>query len=100
MCDAPGATTEHVPPRCFFPEAKDVEGLDLRVNLITVPSCPAHNSQHANDDQYAMVVVAMQLDTAALARNQFSTKCMRALKRSDAFRKRVFNRPRNLFVKG
>ncbi|CSI74050.1 Uncharacterised protein [Vibrio cholerae] len=28
MCDAEGNTKEHVPPKCIFPEAKDVPSGD------------------------------------------------------------------------
>lgn len=35
MCDKPGASREHVPPRCIFPEQKDTNGKDYRKGLIT-----------------------------------------------------------------
>ncbi|RKE38680.1 hypothetical protein B0G76_5020 [Paraburkholderia sp. BL23I1N1] len=31
MCEAEGTTTEHVPPRALFPEAKDVQGENYRI---------------------------------------------------------------------
>lgn len=31
MCDAPATSEEHVPPKCLFPERKDLpQGMDLR----------------------------------------------------------------------
>ena len=39
MCERAPSSTEHVPPKCLFPEKKDI-GSDLfRKNLITVLSC-------------------------------------------------------------
>src|SRR5688500_12577288 len=84
MCDKPASTTEHAPPKCFFPEVKDV-GVDLRRDLITVPSCTDHNSSRSKDDEYAMIFVVSHFETNPLARTQFGTKCIRAMRRSPAF---------------
>ena len=54
FCGNPANTVEHVPPRCLFPESKDVLGHDLRKNLITVPSCEIHNSNKSDDDEFLM----------------------------------------------
>ena len=45
MCSSQAATTEHVPPKAFF-----LEG--YRTNLMTVPSCPAHNTSNSKDVEY------------------------------------------------
>lgn len=59
LCDEPAAGDEHVPPRCLFPKAKDLpEGVNLRENLLTVPSCKAHNSEKSRDDEYFLNVIA------------------------------------------
>jgi hypothetical protein len=42
MCDSPGNTEEHVPPKCFF-ESKDRQG------LARVPSCAKHNLDNSAD---------------------------------------------------
>jgi hypothetical protein len=42
MCDSPGKTDEHVPPKCFF-QPKDRQG------LARVPSCAKHNLDNAPD---------------------------------------------------
>jgi hypothetical protein len=47
MCDEPGTSREHVPPRCIFPR-----GDEHRKALITVPSCAAHNSAKSKCDEY------------------------------------------------
>lgn len=54
FCGKPANTVEHVPPRCLFPESKDVMGYDLRKNLITVPSCEEHNTKKSTDDEFLM----------------------------------------------
>lgn len=50
MCDAEATTVEHVPPKCIFPESKDLSStdklLDFRKQLITVPSCDDHNGKN------------------------------------------------------
>jgi len=51
MCDAEATTREHVPPKSFFPDG-------YRKDLITVPSCPAHNHAQSLDIEYARNIVA------------------------------------------
>lgn len=101
-CGRPATTTEHVPPKCFFPEAKDIEGegVELRRNLITVPSCAEHNTSRSRDDEYAMVVMVMHYETNQIARNHFATKVIRALRRSPAFTGRVFDKTRDVRLGG
>lgn len=80
-----GATAEHVPPRCLFPEAKDLQsGSGLRRNLITVPSCHAHNLHKSGDDEYLMYLLTMNLPAEKLAGYHFSTKVLRAINRRPA----------------
>lgn len=50
MCDKPGVTSEHVPPKSFFPD-------DRRVNLLTVPSCWTHNNGNSKDVEYVRNVI-------------------------------------------
>ena len=58
MCDRTAAGVEHVPPRCLFPKCKDLPiGVNLRKNLITVPSCKVHNSEKSCEDQYFLNVI-------------------------------------------
>lgn len=82
MCDAAATSVEHVPPRCLFPEQKDLsEGEDLRKQLITVPSCDAHNSSKSKDDEYLLYTLSMNFQNNQTASNHFSTKVLRAIKR-------------------
>jgi hypothetical protein len=57
-CDSVATSREHVPPRNLFPETRETAGVDHRINLITVPSCDAHNSAKSNDDEFMMVSLA------------------------------------------
>jgi hypothetical protein len=97
MCDERAVSDEHAPPKCFFPKVKDV-GVNLRSNLITVPSCDEHNSSKSRDDEYAMMFVVTHYETNSVARNQFSTKCIRALKHSRGLTSVVFKKPRKIRV--
>ena len=99
VCDRAATTREHAPPKCFFPEQKDV-GRDLRKNLISVPSCRDHNTARSNDDQYVMAIVVMHFMTTGVARSQFATKIIRTLKRSTPLVKSLFRQPKNVTVDG
>ena len=80
MCQAPATGREHVPPRCFFPETKDLpQGVDLRKNLISVPSCDRHNTKKSKDDEYLAYVVVMHHENNGVAGNHIRTKVLRAL---------------------
>jgi hypothetical protein len=57
-CASIATSREHVPPRNLFPEVHESGGIDYRINLITVPSCDAHNSAKSKDDEFLMVSLA------------------------------------------
>jgi len=82
MCDKKPCSKEHVPPKCFFPAKKDLEGdEDYRTNLITVPSCDIHNSQKSTDDSYLLAIITAHYENNPLASEHYSTKILRALKK-------------------
>lgn len=58
FCGKPAISSEHVPPKCIFPEQKDLSDDDYRKNLITVPSCNTHNSAKSRDDEFLMACLA------------------------------------------
>jgi hypothetical protein len=58
FCGEPATSSEHVPPKCIFPEQKDLAGEDYRKNLITVPSCEKHNAAKSRDDEFLMACLA------------------------------------------
>lgn len=85
FCDAPATTKEHVPPACLFPERKDSsDGVDYRKNLITVPSCDAHNSQKTKDDEYLLLILVHGYLNNKAGRDHFNSKVVRALSRRPA----------------
>ena len=82
MCDQPMTSSEHVPPKCIFPEQKDSGGVDYRKNMIVVPSCDLHNSAKSKEDEFFLLYMAANAyanDVGALHQN---TKMARILERS------------------
>ena len=51
-CDQRATSREHVPPLSFFPKGH-------RYNLITVPSCAAHNNDISQDVEYARNIISV-----------------------------------------
>ncbi len=83
MCDDEGNTKEHVPPKCIFPEAKDIpNGSNYKKNLITVPSCEKHNTAKSKDDEYLLFFLAANVMSNDLGQTHFGTKIMRAVNRT------------------
>lgn len=85
MCDNIATSSEHVPPKCLFPEQKDLSvDIDLRKNLLKVPSCDAHNSQKSNDDEFFLYVLCTSFQINEIGLNQYQTKIRRATKRNSS----------------
>jgi hypothetical protein len=83
MCNREASSREHVPPKCFFPDRKDLPvGIDFRRNLITVPSCDLHNSGKSADDEFLLFIVTAQYRGSHLKDKHFESKVMRAFNRS------------------
>lgn len=82
MCDEPETSREHAPPKCFFPTEAE-SGLNLRKNLITVPSCDVHNTEKSADDEYfRSIVLAATAHASKVASDHFLGKMIRAAKRN------------------
>lgn len=84
-CENEATSMEHVPPRCLFPEDKDVKHVfnkTFREHLITVPSCDEHNMQKSNLDEYLMVTLSGKVGNNGLAYIQTLTKIDRSRKRN------------------
>lgn len=81
MCERPATSREHVPPKCLFPEFKDV-GRNYRQNLLTVPSCDFHNSGKSSDDEFLMVSLAGIIGNNSIGYSHKFTKVNRAIHRS------------------
>jgi hypothetical protein len=83
MCERETTSDEHVPPKCLFPEQKDLpEGFDFRKNLITVPSCEEHNSKKSTDDEYLLFLLLSAAQGNGDKQRHFDTKLLRTLKRA------------------
>ncbi|MNV33414.1 hypothetical protein D3C71_1247810 [compost metagenome] len=82
MCAREATSREHAPPRCLFPEAKDVpNGMNYRRNLVTVPSCELHNCEKSHDDEYLLFVLSGSYTSSDVGLTQFLTKVRRAFER-------------------
>ncbi|MBI1453596.1 MULTISPECIES: hypothetical protein [Acinetobacter] len=81
MCSGIGNTSEHVPPKCIFPEIKDI-GQDLRKNLIKVPSCRKHNNSKSGEDEFLLVFLASYFFNNEIGSQHLRGKVSRTLVRS------------------
>lgn len=61
VCGAPATGDEHVPPASLFPPSYSSS------KLVTVPSCSAHNNDHAKDVEYVRNVICILYGTNAAA---------------------------------
>ena len=90
MCEALATSHEHVPPKCIFPEKKDLlAGMDLRRNLFKVPACDAHNSKKSHDYEYFFYVLSGSYQINEVGRNLYVTKLRRAIKRNPSVLKQI-----------
>jgi len=82
MCSERSTSREHIPPKCIFPEKKDLlKGYNFRKDLITVPSCDVHNSHKSKDDEYIMFCLASAMQGNEHKNRHFESKIMRAAER-------------------
>lgn len=81
MCEKEPTSREHVPPKCIFPEVKDL-GIDYRKSPIKVPSCDVHNMRKSKDDEYLMMVLTCSITNNQVAMSQVKTKILRAWRRN------------------
>jgi hypothetical protein len=92
MCDEKATSSEHVPPRCLFPEQKDLpDGADLRKQLITVPSCDEHNSKKSTDDEYLLYCLVLSMPSNEVGKNHFFSKIIRAIRRNPSLIKKYLS---------
>ncbi|MCT4599136.1 MAG: hypothetical protein N4A50_14810, partial [Vallitalea sp.] len=80
-CGELATSREHVPPKCLFPENKDVKDIysqSFRNNLITVPSCDKHNMKKSHDDEYLMACLSGRVGNNGVAYIHNATKVKRA----------------------
>jgi hypothetical protein len=82
-CSAEATTREHVPPKSFFPK-------DRRQELLTVPSCYAHNHDQSLDIEYVRNLISCTYGTNAEAEQTFDI-AKRSFDRSSALFHRTFS---------
>lgn len=101
MCSSPAVTSEHVPPKCLFPEARDIDGQNHRRQLITVPSCDIHNAKKSKDDEFLMVSLAGIFGNNSIGYQHKFGKVDRALRRrSSSLLNAVFKKRKHYQLKG
>lgn len=84
-CGNFATSKEHVPPKCLFPEDKDIKDVickTFRNNLITVPSCDEHNMSKSNEDEYLMACLSGRVGNNGIAYIHNATKVRRARERN------------------
>lgn len=83
MCDRPATSADHIPPKVFFPEERDLQiGMrSQRENLITVRSCEKHNGGFSADDEHAALVILTHCGNNTVASMAMRQKLARALRR-------------------
>jgi len=89
MCDHFAVSKEHVPPRCLFPNVKDIGSNKFRKELITVPSCDIHNAKKSMDDEILMISLAGMLGNNNIGHHIAEGKASRAIKRHS---KKILNK--------
>ncbi len=83
ICNNEATSSEHVPPKCLFPEIKDTKGINFKKNLITVPSCDLHNSKKSDDDEFLMLSLSGLIKNNIVGSFHQLTKANRSLKRKN-----------------
>lgn len=84
-CGAPATSKEHIPPKCLFPEEKDIGKIynsNFRKDLITVPSCDEHNNQKSGDDEILCACLSCVFGANGIAYIHSHTKLSRAFSRN------------------
>lgn len=92
MCSNEATSVEHAPPKCLFPRQRDLpEGVNLRDQLITVPSCNEHNQQRSRDDEYLLYTLVINAASNDIARNHFFAAIMRRIERNPSLIQRYMS---------
>lgn len=71
-CTHKGTTKEHIPPRSFFPDGE-------KMQLLTVKSCVAHNSDKSDNDLYALAQICMNASPSNRSQEVWETKVVKQL---------------------
>jgi hypothetical protein len=96
FCGKPATSSEHVPPKCVFPEQKDLPEEDYRKNLITVPSCDEHNAAKSRDDEFLMACLAPVVGNNGTGFLHTNTKLARSHVRNPCLMSDIMRDPKPL----
>ncbi len=92
-CGAKAVSSEHVPPRCFFPKNK-------RNNLIQVPACELHNESTSIDDSYVLFIISSFIGNNETGKTHSVDKGIKPLLRSEALLTVMRENSINVYVDG
>lgn len=93
-CGAKAVTTEHVPPRSFFPKPHRERG------LMTVPSCVAHNNDNSSDVEYVRNIIGAHFDTPDEVQGLLNPTIWRSFERSPTLLNKTFSNIEAVFHNG
>lgn len=79
-CGNEASSSEHVPPKCFFPK-------DRRDALIQVPACALHNEGTSKDDSYVLFIISSFIGNNAIGKTHSLDKGIKPVVRSEALQK-------------
>jgi hypothetical protein len=100
MCFKEAISEEHIPPKCLFPESKDLPlGVDYRKNLIKVPSCAEHNLQKSGDDEYLLYFLVSNFNVNLTGLRQWATKLRRSMSKRPS-KLRIFKNLKAVVYRG
>lgn len=99
-CGQPKTSMEHVPPKVFFPDKKySYNDLNHRQELITVPSCDAHNSNKSHLDEYLFVIMTINILANENGQHLALTKAVdKVIRRSPKLFKEILGSAREVLV--
>ncbi len=92
-CDEIATTTEHVPPKSFFPKNE-------RINLFTVPSCKLHNNDNSKDVEYVRNVITMHFLNNVTGFDHFQNKTFKSFKHSISLFKTTLKNSKKVTLNG
>lgn len=91
FCGKKAVSSEHVPPRCFFPK-------DRRENLIQVPACEEHNESTSKDDEYVLFFISSNIGNNMVGKEHSIKKGIKPVQYSEALAKVLAENSINIFV--
>ena len=90
-CGKEAASSEHVPPKCFFPR-------DRRKDLIQVPACALHNESTSKDDSYVLFIISSFIGNNEVGKTHSIDKGIKPVVRSEALQTVMKENSINAFV--